>query len=206
MSQEGTDRKNSTGGPDHRALPGSAPELWLENYGDALFRYALSRVRSRELAEDLVQQTLLYAIKGRKGFAGQSSEQTWLIGILRHKIVDHYRRVASERTVSERDTGALLDTSMFDKRGSWKSKVRNWPISSDSSLERVEFRRVLHDCISRLPASLMAVFCLRELERLDSEDVCKALSISASNLWTQLHRARLLLRRCLELNWFSGEA
>ncbi len=183
----------------------SEPEQWLDLHGDLLFRYALSRVRTRELAEELVQETFAAALQGRKQFSGRSSEQTWMVGILRRKIVDHIRRSARNTATDEPDVAEHLLSESFDSRGHWKSRLPNWPADPAGTLEQREFWDVFDDCVSRLPTSLTGTFCLHELEQLSRDEVCKVLGISASNLWTQLHRARMLLRRCLELNWFTRE-
>lgn len=183
----------------------SRPDQWLDRYGDVLFRYALSRVQTRELAEELVQETFAAALRGRDQFAGRSSEQTWMIGILRRKIVDQIRRQNRDRTLDEPDATAELLSKTFDHRGRWKARLPDWPANPARTLEQQEFWDVFDECVSNLPGSLKATYCLHELERLSREEVCKVLDLSASNLWTQLHRARMLLRRCLELNWFTHE-
>ena len=68
------------------------PERWVDEHGD-LYRYALVRVRRTEVAEDLVQETLLAAVRSREKFGGRSSERSWLVGILKNKIVDYYRKL-----------------------------------------------------------------------------------------------------------------
>ncbi|NIR14014.1 MAG: hypothetical protein GWN86_08695, partial [Desulfobacterales bacterium] len=68
------------------------PEAWVDQYGDYLYRYAISRIHEPAVAEDLVQETLLAALQGKEGFKGRSSEKTWLTGILKYKIVDYIRK------------------------------------------------------------------------------------------------------------------
>lgn len=82
-----------------QASPATAdPEHWLDAHGDALFRFALRRVQNESTAEDLVQETLLAAWSALERRSGESSERTWLVGILKHKIVDHSTRSASSRS------------------------------------------------------------------------------------------------------------
>src|SRR5262249_60497286 len=82
------------------------PETWVDRYGDGLYRYALLRLRAPDLAADVVQETFLEALRVRHTFARRSSERTWLIGILRHKIVDQLRRASRE---AANGVGALRD-------------------------------------------------------------------------------------------------
>jgi RNA polymerase sigma-70 factor (ECF subfamily) len=184
-------------------LAATDPAVWPIQHGDMLFRYALAWLRSRELAEDLVQETFLAALRARERFQGQSSEQTWLVGILRRKIVDHIRKAERSRSASEVE---CLHSDFFGKRGHWKSTVAKWPSDPHQVLENREFWDVFGRCLSKLPASLADAFCLREMEDIDTSEICNILGISATNLSVRLHRARLLLRRCLDLNWFTPQA
>src|SRR5215510_12490677 len=94
------------------------PTIWLERHGDYLYRYAMLRLRDSSAAEDVVQETLLAALKSAARFAGASSERTWLVGILKHKISDWFRR--------QRETTDSInsDEEFFDKDGFWKSEKR----------------------------------------------------------------------------------
>jgi len=160
---------------------------WLDGHGDVLYRYALWRVRDADTAEELVQETLLAALRGQAQFSGRSSQRTWLVGILRRKIVDHFRRAGRE--VSG-DDAVRLDQVLakdFDDRGIWKAALGQWPKNPAQILEDREFWDVLDDCFSKLPPGLADVFALREMEELPGEEICKILSITPSNLWTQLY-------------------
>ncbi|WP_288054792.1 sigma factor [Methylobacter sp.] len=75
----------------------STPDQWLDLHGDILYRYAFVRVRVPEIAEDLVQETLLGALKANAGYAGEASERTWLIGILKHKISAIFEKPPGKR-------------------------------------------------------------------------------------------------------------
>jgi RNA polymerase sigma-70 factor (ECF subfamily) len=178
------------------------PEEWVALHGDILFRFAIMRVKDREIAEDLVQETLLAALKGKESFSGKSSERTWLVGILKHKIVDHFRKSTREQPVE--DPQIYLDSEdPFDNGGRWKMGPGEWGESPVHSLENKEFWGVLAGCVEKLPERLRQVFSLRELDGMESSQVCKVLSITSTNLWVILHRARAQLRSCLELNWFG---
>jgi RNA polymerase sigma-70 factor (ECF subfamily) len=182
------------------------PSAWLEQHGDALFRYALLHLGDRADAEDAVQDTLLAALTARKRFAGRSSERTWLIGILKHKVVDRVREAARERPAADLDSTAELVTACFDQGGKWNPGPRRWGSGSDEPFQQREFWDILRFCVSRLPPSVSGAFLLRESAELATEEICKLLSVTATNLWTMLHRARTRLRACLEANWFGRES
>jgi RNA polymerase sigma-70 factor, ECF subfamily len=180
---------------------------WLVEHGDALYRYARSRVGNREAAEDLVQDAFLAALQSRDRFQGRATVRTWLLSILRHKIVDHYRRVAGSLPTVGPDPSGKPDPVIdryFSGKGLWKKAIAPWK-APDQALEDREFWDVLDRCLSRLPRSLSSVFILRELEELETAELLRALALSEGNLRVRLHRARLLLRECLEKNWFAGE-
>ncbi len=183
---------------------GHDPAVWLDLHGDVLFRYALWRVRNAEEAEELVQETLLAGLRGRERFTGRSSQRTWLVGILRRKIVDHFRGAGRSRSDDRLRPSDHAPGELFDKRGHWTVRLRPWPSDPAQAFEAEEFWTVLDKCVGKLPQAMADAFALREMEELSAEDICKILSISTSNLWTQLHRARGLLRQCLELNWFQN--
>lgn len=176
---------------------------WLEEHGDALYGFALGRVRSPHIAEDLVQETLLAALKAHDRFTGSASERTWLIGILKHKLLDHLRRAVRQRPLSELQGTEAAD--LFDQRGSWSVRVSSWNADPHAILENSEFRKVLASCLDKLPGRLAQIFMLREMDGIGSDQLCQDLGISPTNLWTMLHRARLRLRRCLSDNWFESK-
>lgn len=181
------------------------PELWVEQYSDFLYRYAYSRVNDVTTAEDLVQETFLSALKAYDNFDGKSSERTWFVSILKHKIIDHYRK--KSRTAKYFQEPPVDDFSNFDENGYWKidNAPADWGDHPEAMLHQNEFMLILRDCIRALPEKIAAVFTLREMEGIDSKDVCKELDITSSNLWVMLHRARNQLRKCLEVNWFTAD-
>lgn len=176
------------------------PNAWLDEHGDALFRYALLRVSSRELAEDLVQETPLAALRAREQFQGQSSERTWFVAILRRKIVDHTRKVSREQSA---DLSENLLSDLFNKKGNWKQTLAKWSSDPVQVFENREFWDIFHKCVSKLPPAFAEAFLLRELDECNAAETCSIQGISATNLSTRLYRARILLRRCLEVNWFA---
>jgi RNA polymerase sigma-70 factor (ECF subfamily) len=183
------------------------PRLWVERYGDYLYRFAVARVRRSEVAEDLVQETLLAAWKGRAGFDGTASERTWLTAILKRKVIDWLRRQVRERLSV--DPGAELDqfeTELFTRRGKWKALPGFWNRGQpDESLGQEEFWTVLYACMQKLPVRLHDVFALRYLDETAAEELCRDLELTPSNLWVMLHRARLRMWWCLSRNWFGQE-
>ena len=181
------------------ARRGSDPSEWLDRHGDVLFAYAARRVDDRTLAEDLVQDTLLAAIESRGQFAGRASERTWLVGILKHKLIDHRRRAAS-RQLTNNVLEALVE-SRFDRRGVWRDKPRAWP-AGEASDEQLE---ILRRCLGRLPAGMAEVLQLYERSEVTADAVGAVLGLSATGVWSRLYRARTALRECLDRNWFQRE-
>jgi RNA polymerase sigma-70 factor (ECF subfamily) len=183
------------------------PERWVEEHGDPLFRYALVRVRRREVAEDLVQETLLSAIRSREKFAGQSSERSWLFGILKHKISDYFRTLGRETSFTDLESFADEFSEKFVPEGYWVhvKGPKEWKPEADEVMHRTEFWQTMRACLDKLPERIANVFMLREMEDVESKEICSMLSISESNLWVMLHRARMALRECLEINWFNRE-
>ena len=181
----------------------SDPETWVDQYGDYLYRYALSRIQDPVIAEDFVQETFLAALDTREAFQGRSSERTWLTAILKHKIIDHLRKAGRKQSLE--NTGLHNDpvNEFFDERGHWRMKLPRWSSNPAKLFERKEFWKVLSDCLSELPARLAHAFRLREMDGLSSGEICEILEISTSNCSVMLHRARLRLRGCIEKNWFS---
>lgn len=188
-------------GPDSRISPD-----WVEDYGDYLFNFALGQVHDRSVAEDLVQETFLAALKARDKFAGKSAERTWLVGILRHKIYDHLRQTCRNRArlvpamASERPDEEVWDQSVF-----WLHTVAAECESPSRRMELDEFRTHLERALGELPPRLAQVFQLYAMEERSNPEVCEQLKISESNLWVMLHRARKQLRDQLSV-WWRGEA
>jgi RNA polymerase sigma-70 factor (ECF subfamily) len=172
---------------------------WVEDHGDALYRYALLRVNDPDLAGDLVQDTFLSALRGVENFRGGSTLRTWLIGILKHKIIDHYRRNKIEVLASEMPVSTEGDDLDHVDRASDK-----WGEPPSQLVENREFWAVFTRCLEGLPEAHRRAFTMREFDGLPGEEISKVLGVTPSNLWVMLHRARAKLRRCLELNWFEG--
>ncbi len=179
------------------------PTRWLRDHGDVLYRYALARLRDPQTAEDLVQDTFLSALKAADSFAGRSSERTWLVGILKHKIIDHFRKSKRMFLSEDLETRELPAGTSVDPKGTWTLGQAEWITQPEKAYERKELWKVLNRCIEALNERHKKVYVLRELQEQDAEEVCEALDISPSNLWVSLHRARLQLRDCLNENWVN---
>jgi RNA polymerase sigma-70 factor (TIGR02943 family) len=175
------------------------PGEWLDLYGDSLYRYALERLRRTHDAEEVVQETLLAALKARGQFAGRSHPRTWLLGILKRKVVDRMR--AAIRSAPHADLNDL--DAWFNARGKWRKPPRVWD-DPTASAERSEFWVVVRGCLGKLPVRMAEAFTLRTLDDRSPSEVCRELAISHGNLWVLLHRARLQLVSCLGVHWFDA--
>ena len=179
------------------------PSEWVERYGDYLFRYTMLRLRDRSASEDLVQETFLAALKDRGSFSGGSSEATWLVGILKHKIADHYRHQAREAPLEDGDLREQSDPYPFDGLGHWVSGPADWGGNPADRYREKKFLDQFTKCLSGLSPNHANAFTLREIEGEDTRTICKVLNVSETNLWVILHRARMQLRQCLETRWFN---
>jgi RNA polymerase sigma-70 factor (ECF subfamily) len=187
--------------------PATDPERWVDAHGDCLFRYALLRVRRPEVAEDLVQETLLAAVRTQERFGGRSSERSWLIGILKNKVCDYFRKLGRETTFTDLDFFSGEHADRFDGDDFWihERGPAEWRPEGEDLLRRAEFMQALHACLGRLPERIAQVFIMREIDETPSREICERLAITESNLWVMLHRARMALRQDLEQTYFQGE-
>ena len=179
------------------------PQHWVDQYGNYLYHFALGRLRNTTDSENAVQETFLAAFKAKDSFSGKSTERTWLIGILKHKIVDSLRKSYREKPVTDLQNDTEAINQFFDRQEHFKKQPSQWLPKPDELLEKKEFWKVFYKCSEKLPKLSSDAFLLREVEKMDSKEVCKVLGITPSNLWVLLHRARLHLRQCLEINWFE---
>jgi RNA polymerase sigma-70 factor (TIGR02943 family) len=175
----------------------------VEQLRPQLLRFARTQLRNDAWAEDAVSETLLAALERPGAFGGQSQLKTWLVGILKHKVVDQLRRHSREATVLVSEDGEDLDDALFDELGHWREAPPDWgdPVTS---LGQRQFFEVLETCVEQLPPVQGRVFMMREWLELETDEICKELSITATNLWVLLHRARLRLRECLQARWFTA--
>lgn len=183
--------------------PEDTPEDWVDRYGDDLYRLAVYAVGDAALAEDLVQETLLGALRANDSFRGKSSRRTWLIAILKHKIVDHYRSLPRQRRTESLDTVGSFEDANFDESGRWSSRPASWRSNPSKAYEQKEFLRVFYRCVSELPERLAKIFRMREMEEKETEEICKAMQITPTNCWVMLYRARTRMRECVEARWLT---
>ena len=190
-----------------RSLPAPTldPATWVDAHGDYLYRFALVRVRDRDAAEELVQDSLLAALTARHSFGGRCSERSWLTAILKRKVIDWLRMSVRQRARQEPLPDKWI-AAQFSHSGKWKAKPDEWAADDPGrSMTRDEFRAALAACLDHLPARLRHAFVLRHVDERTADEVCKAVGASAPNLWVMLHRARLRLWRCLTVNWFGED-
>jgi len=188
----------------------SDPGTWVNQYGDLLFKYAVLRLKDQNTAEDAVQETFLAALKAKDSFAGQSSERTWLVSILKNKIVDHFRRISREADFENLDLLTAADDDYLasgSRAGTWKTGRRpaDWMIETSDPAEQKEFWEFLRMCIDQLAPHISIIFVLRDIEDLKNEEICNIVNLQPTNLRVILYRVRKRLRQCLEKNWIDTE-
>lgn len=180
------------------------PDHWVSEHGDYLFSYTISRISSRELAEDLVQETMLSAFQARDKFRGDSSERTWLVSILKRKVIDHYRKQARDpESLTENFNLPFHKGGVND--GTWITEhaPSSWNHHKMDNEDDEALMKVIQYCISLLAPKMAATFSMKTMDEISTEEICKELDISESNLWVLLHRARLQLRECVENQWYK---
>lgn len=182
------------------------PRRWVSNYADILYSYAITRINDEEQARDLVQETFLAALERVDKFEGRSSESTWLMAILKNKVIDVYRRNASGlRKRTDVLNAEEEQKDFFDPAdGHWKEVYRPGELGVDQQdpLVQKELGRVLQACLGKLPALWLSVFTMKHVDNTSSEIICRELKLTPSNFWVIIHRAKLNLRACLQKNWF----
>jgi len=174
----------------------------FERHADFLFNFAITRVNDEHTAEDLVQETFISALRNYDSFQKKSKASTWLVAILKNKIIDHYRKKVREYKKESLDN-VLSGEDFFTEKGKWKKeeRPRDWKMDASSHIEQKEFYETLQKCLGRLKEIQRMAFVLKHMEDVDTTEICKELNITASNYWVIIHRAKLQLRKCLEKNW-----
>ena len=183
--------------PDHIINPNK----WIDAYSDYLYNYTITRVSDREIAQDLVQDTFFAGLKSMKNFKGEASERTWLVSILKRKIIDHYRKINSNKGKAEVRISYNTDS---ETEGDWLEERVADPFdkTAEATLENEELGLAIHNCIGKLPEKQATVFKMKTLLGYETEALCNELNITPSNLWVILHRARTAMAECLKQNWF----
>jgi len=177
------------------------PNKWIDSYSDYLYNYTITRVSDREIAQDLVQDTFFAGLKSMKNFKGEASERTWLVSILKRKIIDHYRKINSNKGKAEVRISYNTDS---ETEGDWLEErvADQFDRTAEDNLENEELGLAIHNCIEKLPEKQATVFKLKTLLGHETEAICNELNITPSNLWVILHRARTAMAECLKHNWF----
>lgn len=176
------------------------PNQWIDLYSDYLFNYTITRVNDREIAKDLIQDTFFAGLKSMKNFKGEASERTWLISILKRKIIDYYRKINSRKGKAE----VRMTYNIDEQEGDWlEERVEDEGyLNAQESLENAELGDAIYDCMSKLSDKQAKVFKMKTILGYETETICNELNITASNLWVIIHRARIQMAECLEKNWF----
>ncbi len=176
------------------------PNKWIDLYSDYLFNYTITRVSDREIAQDLVQETFLAGLKSMKNFKGEASERTWLISILKRKIIDHYRKINSNKGKAE----VRINYNDSESEGDWLEERVADPFdkTAEDSLQNNELGDAIQNCLGKLPEKQAEVFRMKTILDYETEVICNELAITASNLWVIIHRARTAMADCLKENWF----
>ncbi|WP_431159198.1 sigma-70 family RNA polymerase sigma factor [Winogradskyella poriferorum] len=177
------------------------PNNWISQYSDYLFNYTVTRVNDRVMAQDLVSETFLAGLKSMANFKGEASERTWLVSILKRKIIDYYRKINSNKGKAEVRMNYSSDS---DAEGDWLEERIADPFdkTAEDKLENSELGDAIYDCLAKLPEKQAEVFKMKTILGYDTETICNELNITASNLWVIIHRARTALADCMEKNWF----
>ena len=176
------------------------PNKWIDLYSDYLYNYTISRVSDRDMAQDLVQDTFLAGLKSMENFKGEASERTWLISILKRKIIDHYRKINSNKGKAE----VRINYNDAENEGDWLEERVADPFdrTAEDNIQNRELGDAIHDCLSKLPQKQADVFKLKTIQGFETEIICNELNITPSNLWVIIHRARTAMANCLKENWF----
>lgn len=179
------------------------PEHWLDEHGDYLYRYAHSRLGNAEAAEEVLQESLVAGLRAREQYRGEAPVRSWLLAILKRKIIDHVRARERQRPVGSFDGDSDgIEELMFQADGHWRSSPGFLNQDPHQEVERQEFWQHLAHCLEGLGEAQRDAFILRELEGQGTEAICQTLQITASHLGVMLHRARLKLARCLKAGLF----
>lgn len=180
------------------------PEDWVDKYANYLYNYALSKVDDIIIAEDLVQETFFAGIKSANNFKGDASEKTWLVAILKRKIIDHYRRKNSNKGKA---VVRINFSNTIEGDENWMENriADNITPNIESTIENKELGIAIHECLTKLPEKHAVVFINKTIKKMNTEDICKEMNITPSNLWVIIHRTRTNLVNCLDNNWFENE-
>ena len=171
-------------------------------YRPKLVRFARARLFNPAHAEDAVQETLLAAIESIDKCSDGSSLLTWLIGILKHKIVDCVRRSARDQWHEMDNDGTPMDSGHreFARYDGHAGSAAGWG-EPETALMHQRLLEALERCVRELPERTAQTYVLRELVGLNTAETCRALAVSETNCAVMLHRARDRIRERLDPDW-----
>lgn len=174
---------------------------WVDRYGDYLYNFTIVRVSNHEVAQDLISETFLAGLKSAANFKGEASERTWLISILKRKIIDHYRKTNSNKGKAE----VRIQYNSEDSEGDWLEERVSDPFdkTAEDTMENTELGMAIHDCLDTLNSKQASIFKMKTIDNFDTEAICNEYSITPSNLWVIIHRARTAMAECLEKSWLN---
>ncbi len=177
-------------------------EDWVDKYFTQMYRFALTRVKDQDVAEEVVQETFLAAWKSKESFSGRSTEKSWLFGILKHKILDYFRQVKKRGEIEFGDPGEWESAeNLFQANGLWKTPPSSWGINPEEAAQNVQLLEALNQCVENLSDRFKSLFLLKEMDGLTADEICDQLEIKPANLWVMMHRIRSRLKTCLESNF-----
>jgi RNA polymerase sigma-70 factor (ECF subfamily) len=176
------------------------PNSWVDRYSDYLYNYTIVRVNDHEVAQDLISETFLAGLKSQNNFKGEASERTWLISILKRKIIDHYRKINSRKGKAE----VRMNYNDEDAEGDWLEERVSDPFdkTAEDKMVNEELGLAILNCLDGLNEKQATIFKMKTIEGFDTEAICNEFNITPSNLWVIIHRARKAMADCLEKNWF----
>jgi RNA polymerase sigma-70 factor (TIGR02943 family) len=177
------------------------PEHWVDRYSDYLYNYTIVRVNDHEVAQDIISETFLAGLKSKDNFKGEATERTWLIAILKRKIIDQYRKSNSAKGKAE----IRINYSDDENDGNWlEDQVSDtYEKTAQETMENEELGLAILNCLDSINEKHATIFKMKTIDGIDTETICNEFNITPSNLWVIIHRARTALAECLEQNWFK---
>lgn len=178
------------------------PETWVDKYSDYLFNFTIVRVSDSEIAKDIISETFLAGLKSKDNFKGEATERTWLISILKRKIIDHYRKINSNKGKAE----VRITYNDEESEGDWLEERVSDPFdkTAEDTMENTELGLAIVSCLGTLNEKHSTIFKMKTIDNFDTEAICNEFDISASNLWVIIHRARKTMAECMEKTWFKN--
>lgn len=177
------------------------PNKWVDKYSDYLFNYAIGRVNNRDIAKDLISETFLAGLKAMKNFKGNATERTWLVAILKRKIIDYYRKINSKKGKAE----VKVNYNNSDQEGDWLEEriAASATGNAEDKMLNIELREAIFSCLESINPKHAKIFKEKTLDKRATKVICNEHNITASNLWVIIHRARTALAECMKEKWLK---